>query len=153
MATVSKINGTAVNVAFAGTAGGITITSPALTGKLILQSADESNGASNYRVEDEVGNVVTSAWMDPHKKATLELIIKGTGRGDAIVSTTLCEAIVPGELLVITACQQMPGLFSTVVTDKWEVMDGPKVAGSNKDAKKFSITLEKRAGITADAGA
>lgn len=149
MATVSVINGTAVNIGFAGTSGGISITTPAISTKLILQSADEATGASNYRVEDEVGNVVVSAWMDPHTKATLEVIIKGTGLADAIASTALIEAIKPGDLLVIGACQQMPGLVAT----NWEVMDGPKVSGTNKDAKKFNISLEKRAGITAAASA
>lgn len=144
MATVAKINGTAVNIGFAGTAGGITITNPALSTNFILQSADETQGANNYRVEDEVGNVVTSAWSDPHSKVTLELIIKGTGLADVITQTATVEAIVPGVLLVVGACQQQPGLVAT----NWEVMDSPKVAGTNKDAKKFTVNLEKRAGIT-----
>lgn len=149
MATVAVQNGTAVNIGFAGTAGGLTITSPAISTKLILQSADESQDATNYRVEDEVGNVVVSAWTDPHTKVTLELVIKGTGLADAIASTVLCEALTPGVILVIGACQQQPGLVGT----NWEVMSAPKVAGSNKDAKKLSLSLEKRAGITAAAGA
>jgi hypothetical protein len=149
MATVAVQNGTAVNIGFAGTSGGISITSPAVSTKLILQSADEAQSANNYRVEDEVANVVVSAWSDPHSKVTLELIIKGTGLADAIASTALCEAITPGTLLVIGACQQQPGLVGT----HWEVMDGPKVAGTNKDAKKFTVNLESRAGITAVAAA
>lgn len=144
MATVAQILGTAVNIGFAGTAGGLTISSPAVSTKLILQSTDETQAANNYRVEDEVGNVVMSAWSDQHTKAVLEFIIKGSGLADVITSTSLVEAITPGTLLNISACQQQPGLVGT----NWEVMDSPKVAGSNKDAKKFSVTVEKRAGIT-----
>jgi hypothetical protein len=145
MAVVNKINGTAVNIAFAGTPGGITITNPALSTNFILQSTDETQGASNYRVEDEVGNVIVSAWMDPHTKVTLEMIIKGAGLADVINQTQTVEGITPGLLLVIAACQQQPGLVGT----NWEVMDSPKVAGSNKDAKRFTCNLERRAGITA----
>ena len=145
MATVAKILGTAVNIGFAGTAGGITITSPALSTNFILQSEDLTQAASNYRVEDEVGNVVVSAWMDPHSKATLEMIIKGTGLADVITQTAVVEGITPGTLITVGACQQQPGLVGT----NWEVMDSPKIAGTNKDAKKFTVSLEKRAGITA----
>ncbi len=150
MATVAVINGVAVNIAFAGTAGGISITSPAISTSVILQSADEAQDATNYRVEDEVGNVVVSAWMDPHTKATLEIIPKGTGLAAvASVTTPLFEGITPGTFLVIGACQQMPGLVGT----NWEVMSGPKLAGTNKDAKKFTVSIEKRAGITGLASA
>lgn len=145
MAVVNVINGTAVNIAFAGTPGGLQITSPAISTSLILQSTDEAQDAENYRVSDEVGNVVMSSWMDPHTKATLEFIIKGTGLADVITQTALIEAITPGELLTIGACQQQPGLVGT----NWEVMSGPKVAGTNKDAKKFTCNLERRPGITA----
>jgi hypothetical protein len=149
MATVAVINGTAVNIGFAGTAGGLTITTPSISTNLILQSTDVSRGANNYRVEDEVGNVVTSAWSDPHLKAQLEFIIKGTGLAAVITATTAVGAIAPGDILVIGACQQHPDLVGTT----WEVMDSPRVSGSNKDAKKFSCSLEKRAGITAVASA
>ena len=145
MAVVNVINGVAVNIGFAGTPGGIAITNPSLSSQLILQSADVSQDASNYRVEDEVGNVIVSSWMDPHAKATLELIIKGAGLADVITQTSVVTGITPGTLLVIGACQQLPALVGT----NWEVMSGPKVAGTNKDAKKFTINLEKRAGITA----
>lgn len=99
------------------------------------------------RVEDEVGNVVTSAWMDPHQKVTLELIIKSDTLANVITATTTIAAIKPGDLLTVSACQQMPSLVAT----NWEVMDSPKVAGSNKDAKKFTCSLEARPGITAAA--
>lgn len=149
MATVGTINGTAVNIGFAGTAGGLTITTPSISTNLILQSAEETQGANNYRVEDEVGNVVTSAWSDPHTKAQLEFIIKSTTLAAVITATTTIAAIKPGDLLVIGACQQQPSLAAST----WEVMDSPRVGSSNKDAKKFTVSLEKRAGITADAPA
>jgi hypothetical protein len=149
MATVAVINGTSVNIGFAGTAGGLTITTPAISTLLILQSTDVSRSASNFRVEDEVGNVVTSAWSDPHLKAQLEFIIKSTTLPLVITATTTVGAIAPGDILVIGACQQHPDLVGTT----WEVMDSPRVSGSNKDAKKWSCSLEKRAGITAAASA
>lgn len=149
MATVATINGTAVNIGFAGTSGGLTITTPSISSNIILQSAEESQGANNYRVEDEVGNVVTSAWSDPHSKAQIEFIIKASTLAAVITATTTIAAIKPGDILVIGACQQHPSLVGTT----WEVMDSPRVSGSNKDAKKFTVSLEKRAGITAAATA
>jgi hypothetical protein len=149
MATISVINGVAVNIGFAGTPNGISISSPAISTKVILQSADESVDAERILIHDEVGNRVGSSWVDQVKKATLELLVKGTGLTDAIASTQLVEAISPGDLMVITSCQQMPGLVGT----NWEVQSGPKLAGTNKDAKKFTLPLEKAPGITQAAGA
>ena len=68
----------AVGFTFAGTVGGLRITSPSLDGKLVLQSADHSKGATNERTHDENGAVMVSAWLDPHDKATLEEVIRGT---------------------------------------------------------------------------
>jgi hypothetical protein len=149
MATVDKINGTAVNIGFAGTAGGLTITTPAISTNLILQSADYGLDATNERVMDEVGNVVASAWSDPHAKAQLEFVIKGTGLADVITVTTTIAAIKPGDILVIGACQQLAPLVGTT----WEVMSSPRVSGTNTTAKRFTCSLEKRAGITAAASA
>lgn len=145
MANVNIINGTAVNFAFPTTPGGITYS--VLSGKLILQSADQSKGARNERVTDEVGNVTTSAWTDPHDKATLEHVIKGTGLADAITQTTLA-ALAVGVIITISACANMPDLVAT----NWEIMDS-KISGTNTSAKKLSLTLEKRVGITGPAGA
>jgi len=147
MATVSRINGTAVNVGFAGTPGGITITNPAVKGT--LQELGISQDASNERVLDEVGNRMASIWTDPHAKAELKLVITGTGLGDAIVQTSVIEAILPGTLLNITACQQEPGMVAT----NWEVMSAPKISGTNKNAKEFTLSVEKAAGIVAQANA
>lgn len=148
MATVAVQNGMAVNIGFPTTAGGLTITTPSMTGNILLQSADTAGGASNYRVEDNVGNVVVSAWSDPHTKATLEIIIAAAGLAAAITATTL-SALQPGALITIGACANMPDLIGT----NWEIMDSPKIAGTNKDAKKLTLSIEKRAGITAVASA
>ena len=145
MATVNVINGAALNLAFPGTPGGLTLSSPALSTNLILQSADESNKATVYRVEDEVGNRIMSAWFDPNKEVMLEMIIKGTGLANVIAVTQTIEAMYPGLLMTIAACQQMPGLVGTT----WELQDSPKIAGTNKDAKKWTCTIVQAAGITA----
>lgn len=145
MATVNIQNGTAVNFAFPTTAGGITITSPSMTGNILLQSADETAAATNERIMDEVGNVVASIWTDPHTKATLEIILKASGLAAAITATTLAS-LVPGTIITIGACANMPDLVATT----WEVMDS-KISGTNNSAKKLSLSLEKRAGITAAA--
>lgn len=147
MATLAVLNGTAVNIGFGTTSGGLTISNPALTSMIILQSADYGNDASNYRVEDEVGNVVVSAWSDPHQKASLEFIIKSDSKANVITATATVAAIAPGDIITIGACAQMTSLVGST----WEVMSGPKVSGSNKDAKKFTCQIEKRAGITAAA--
>jgi len=147
MAIVAVINGTPVNIGFAGTAGGLTITTPSISTNLILQSADHSRAASNMLVLDEVGNEVTSAWSNPHQMATLEFVIKSDSLANVITATTTIAAIAPGDLLVVGACQQLPSLVGT----NWEVQDSPKVAGTNTDAKKFNCTVKKRAGITAAA--
>lgn len=145
MATVSRINGTAVNVGFAGTPGGITITNPAI--KATLQECGLSQDASHDLVLDEVGNRMSSIWTDPNAKAELKLVITGAGLGDVIAQTAIIEAITPGVLLNITACQQEPGM----VAANWEVQSGPKITGTNKTAKEFTISLEKAPGIVAQA--
>jgi len=147
MSTVTRINGTAVNVGFAGTPGGITITNPAVQG--VLQELGLAQDATNERILDEVGNRMASIWTDPHAKADLKLIIKGAGLADVIAQTAIIEAITPGMLLSITACQQEPGMVAT----NWEVMNSPKITGTNKNAKEWTVSLEKAAGITTQAAA
>ena len=145
MATVTRINGTAVNVGFAGTPNGITITNPAVSA--VLQECGYAQDGTNERVLDEVGNRMASFWTDPHTKADLKLVIKGAGLADAIAQTAIIEGITPGTLLAITACQQEPGMVGT----NWEVMNSPKITGTNKNAKEWTVSLEKAAGITAQA--
>ncbi len=150
MATVSKINGTPVNIGYAGTAGGIamtTITSTAI--KATLQSSDYSTEATRGLVENEVGNRMTSFWTDPYAKASLKLVITGSGLADVITQTALIEAITPGQFLIVTACQQEPALVGTT----WEVQTSPKISGTNKTAKEWTVELESAAGIAAVAPA
>lgn len=142
MASVYIQNGTPVNIAFPTTAGGITI--PSLPAVFVLQKADETGGAENYRVKDNVGNVIVSAWMDPHTKVSLEFLITGTGIAAAQANTIL-TGLTPGIILTISACQSMPDLVAT----NWEIMNDPKITKSNVDAAMFSFNVEKRAGITA----
>ena len=150
MATVSKINGTPVNIGYAGTAGGIamtTITSAAI--KATLQSSDYSNEATRGLVENEVGDRMTSFWTDKYAKASLKFVITGSGLADVIAQTAVIEAIQPGDFLTVTACQQEPALVGTT----WEVQTSPKISGTNKTAKEWTVELEKAAGITAVAAA
>jgi hypothetical protein len=138
------INGTAVNFGFTGT-NGIAITG--INGTL-LQSAETSAHADKEEVRNAVGDIVNRDWYDQHTKATLEWVITGTGLANAIVNTALA-GLTPGTIIVITACASMPDLVATT----WEVMDGASIKGSNTNAKRYSVPLEKRAGITAAASA
>src|ERR1044071_2962791 len=137
-------NGTPGNFGFTGT-NGITITG--ISGTL-LQSADIASHADKDEVRNALGDIVTRSWYDPHTKANLEWTITGTGIANAIVNTALA-GLTPGTILVITACASMPDLVGT----NWEVMDGAKITGSNTTHKKYTVPLEKRAGITAAAPA
>ncbi len=146
MATVSRINGTAVNIGYAGTSGGLTMTTITSTAiQTVLQSADYSKEATRGLVENEVGDRFVSFFTDPYDKASLKFIIKGTGLADAIAQTAVIEAIKPGDFLIVTACQQEPALVGTT----WEVQTSPKITGTNKTAKEWSCELERAANITA----
>jgi hypothetical protein len=138
------INGTPVNFGFTGTNG---ITISGISGTL-LQSADVSAEADKEEVRNGVGDIVSRGWFDQHYKAALEWVISGTGLANAITNTTLV-GLTPGTIINITACASMPDLIAS----SWEVMSGAKTSGSNTVAKKFSVPLEKRAGITAVASA
>jgi hypothetical protein len=144
MAVLGRVNGVGVNIGYAGTPGGITFNDAGVQPKLILQTADASNDAENYEVYDEAGNLTISAWLNPQNKAMLEFVVTGAGGADAIAQTTAVMGIQPGDILVVTACAAMPNLVRT----NWEVLSGPKVAGSNKDAKKFTVNIRASAGIT-----
>jgi hypothetical protein len=138
------LNGTAVNFAFTGT-NGITITGIAGT---LLQSADVSAEADKEDVRNNIGDVVERSWYDQHYKAALEWVISGTGIANAIVNTALA-GLTPGTIIIITACASMPDLVQT----NWEVMSGASEKGSNTTAKRMSVPLERRSGITAVASA
>ena len=141
---MAQSNGTAVNFGFTGT-NGITITGVSGT---LLQSADYAAEADKDEVRNNVGDIVNRNWYDQHIKATLEWVITGTGLANAITNTALA-GIVPGTIIVITACASVPELIAT----NWEVQSGPAIKGSNTNAKRLTIPLEKRAGITAASSA
>lgn len=141
---MATINGTAVNFGFTGT-NGIVITG--ISGTL-LQSADTAAQADKDETRSNVGDIVNRNWYDQHYAATLEWVITGTGLANALVNTTLA-ALLPGTIIVVTACASMPDLVAT----NWEVMAGVSIKGSNTNTKRFSVPVEKRAGITAAAPA
>lgn len=152
MATVSRINGIAVNVGYAGTTGGLAATITSLTNaalKATLQSGDYSNEATRGLVGNEVGDRMASFWTDPYAKASLKFVITGTGLADVIAQTAVVEAITPGMFLNISACQQEPGFIAS----NWEVVGSPKISGTNKTAKEWTVELEKAANITGAATA
>lgn len=135
----------AVSFAFPTTVGGLRITSPNLDGKLVLNSADHSKGATNERTHDEIGNVMVSGWFDPHDKATLEHIIRGSSYADVLAQIQTLQALPLGTLINIAECAAMPGLVHT----SWEMMD-LKITGANTGGpKKVTFVLEFRDQINA----
>lgn len=137
-------NGTAVNFGFTGS-NGIAITG--ISGTL-LQNVDYSAEADKDEVRSGVGDIVNRNWYDQRLKATLEWVITGTGLANAI-SNTAIASMTPGTIIVITACASAPDLVAT----SWEVQSGASIKGSNTNAKRVSLPLEKRAGITAASSA
>lgn len=136
-------NGTAVNFGFTGT-NGITITG--ISGTL-FQNLDYSGEADKDEVRSGVGDIVNRNWYDQRLKATLEWVITGTGLGNAITNTAVA-GLLPGTILAISAAASAPDLVAT----SWEVQR-VSIKGSNTNAKRITIELEKRAGITAASGA
>lgn len=133
-------NGTPVNFGFTGT-GGIAITG--LAG-ILLQNADYSAEADKDEVRSGLGDIVNRNWYDQHLKTTLEWVITGTAISNAITNTTIKTLMPPGTILVVTACASEPDLVAT----NWEVMRS-SIKGSNTNAKRVTLEVESRAGITA----
>lgn len=142
---MAVVNGTPCNFAFHTTTGGITITSPSLTGNILLQSAEHSQGGDNERTRDGIGNVVISAWVDPHTKASLEWVITAASLSAAATATTLASFTL-GAFVTVGACASRPDLVGTT----WEVM-AARIPGTNQSAARMMLELEKRAGVTAAA--
>lgn len=136
-------NGTAVNFGFTGS-NGIAITG--VNGTL-FQNLDYSGEADKDEVRSNLGDIVNRNWYDQRLKATLEWVITGTGLANAITNTAVA-ALLPGTILAITACASAPDLVATT----WEVQR-VSIKGSNTNAKRVTLELEKRAGITAVSGA
>jgi len=109
-----------------------------------LQSADEAVEADKEEIRSGVGDVVSRNWYDQHTKCSLEAVISSTGIAAALAATVLA-GLTPGTIISITACASMPDLVATT----WEVQSGSAIKGTNVNAKRLTIPVEKRAGITA----
>jgi hypothetical protein len=144
MAQTLVANGVPVNFGFRsdGTNQGIADQNNILSGWL-LQSADNETGADVEDVRALQGDKVARNWYDEHEKASLRLVITGTGQANAISQTTLAP-FSPGVILVITKCQSLPDLVGT----NWEIQAGTKTAGDITKSAEITIPLEKRPGIT-----
>ena len=139
--------GTACNFAF-GSAAGITISSPTLTGYL-LQNAGHGVEAELASVRDGDGTTVNDTYYDERKTAELRVAISGAGIAAARTNTTLAN-FSPGVIVVIGTCAARPDLVAT----NWVVTEaGPKVEGDNTGVAFIVIPLRARAGITAAASA
>lgn len=138
-------NGTAVNFAF-GSAAGITITG--FSG-ILLQNAEQGKESDLASVRDGDGTTVTDIFYDFRDMAQLVWTFSAAGVAAARTATTLAS-MVPGTLVVITACAARPDLIQT----NWVITEsGPKITGGNTDAAQVTIPLRRRAGITAAASA
>lgn len=137
---MSISNGTAVNFGFTGVNG---LACSNING--ILQSSDHSVEADKDEVRSGIGDIVNRNWYDQHAKATLEFVITGATNSlaAALAATTLAN-LAPGTIISITACASDPDLVATT----WEVQSGAAIKGSNTNAKRLTVPLEKRAGIT-----
>src|SRR6185295_15457743 len=113
----------------------------------ILQTGDHSADADKEEIRSGVGDIIARNWYDQHRKLTLEWVVGGTGLANAIVNRTL-STLTPGTIIVISACASQPDNVAT----NWEVQSA-RDNGSNTSSAKFTVQLEKRAGITAVASA
>lgn len=132
-------NGTAVNFAFATAAG---ITTASITG-ILLQEAGYGLQSERVLVKNAQGKRTTSIHEDEFETLRLRYIISGTNLAAAKTNATLRQ---PGLFVVITACDDIPGL----VQSNWEVISG-ELTGSNNAPKEVTLQLERAALITAAA--
>jgi len=139
---MATINGVAVNFGFTGSAGGIAITG--LSG-VFLQSAEHEAQADVEIVRDGDGDEVIHAWHNQHEMARLEWVITGGTTIAAAITNTTLSNILPGAIIVITACANIPALIAT----SWEVQAGSRISGTNVDSKRISLSIKKCPGVTA----
>ena len=137
---MATINGTPVNFGFTGS-NGIAITGQ--TGALI-QNAEHSKQGEREKVRNGVGDTITHGHYDIHDQVSLEYIITDPTNIAGAITNTTAALLTPGTIIVITACPSMPSLVATT----WEVQSGAKISGSNTNAKRATIPLEKYTGIT-----
>lgn len=133
-------NGTPVNFTFQSAAG-ITITEQA---GILLQSASYKKNANRTLVKDGNGDRTSSLLNDKFNSATLEWVIKGTSLSDALTNTAL---LAPGSFVTITACATLPEIVSA--SNKWEVLSGNEVKGTNENAKTVTMEIEYAVNIQA----
>lgn len=138
--------GLAVNFAF-GSAAGITIDSPTLTGYL-LQSANHGLEADLATVRNGDGDTVTEIFHDQRGTAELRVAISSATNISTARGNTTLDNFPPGAIVVISACAARPDL----VESNWIVTEaGPRVEGDNVSVAMIVIPLRRRAGITATA--
>jgi hypothetical protein len=138
--------GLAVNFAF-GSAAGLTISSPTLTGYL-LQSANHGLESDLAAVRDGDGTTVNETFYDERGTAELRVVISSATNIATARSNTTLDNFPPGILVVIAACAARPDL----VESNWLVTEaGPRVEGDNVSAAMIVIPLRRRASITAAA--
>ena len=134
-----KINGTAINFAFAA-ADGATITG--ITGH--IQNVKWTKDADREEYKDATGYLTSEAIFNEHDMLELEILVTGTNLAGAITNSNPPAA---GSFFPITVCAALPNLVSNF----WRCMPGSSISGSNVDAKRINVTLRKDAGITATA--
>lgn len=138
--------GIAVNFAF-GSAAGITISSPTLTGYL-LQSANHGIESDLASVRDGDGTTVNETFYDERDTAELRVVISSATNISTARSNTTLANFPPGTIVVIGTCAARPNL----VQSNWVVTEaGPRVEGDNTSAAMIVLPLRRRAGITATA--
>ena len=138
--------GLACNFAF-GSAAGITINSPTLTGYL-LQSAQHGLEADMASVRSGDGDVCTEIYHDQRGTAELRVAISSATNISTARGNTTLDNFSPGVIVDITACAARPDL----VESNWIVTEsGPRVEGDNTSIAMIVIPLRRRAGITATA--
>ena len=115
------------------------------TGKIIVQGSDFSPTSEEKQIKGASGDLVTRIFTNPGKKATIECIATGTDVADARTNQSALASLYQ-TIVNITASTDAPHL----VGSNWFVVD-VKIAASNEDVSKVTLSLEQHAGITASA--
>jgi hypothetical protein len=138
--------GLAVNFGF-GSAAGMTISSPTLTGYL-TQSANHGVASELASVKDGDGTTVTDIFYDFRGEAELRFAISSATNISTARSNTTLDNFPPGAFVNIGTCAARPDL----VESNWVVTEaGPRVEGDNTSVAMIVLPLRRRAGITSAA--
>lgn len=141
MATNLSTTGVACNFAFIGTSGGATISGTGIAGYL-FQSGSLTNNAKVEEVMDASGDTSQRGFYDQSQDASIEYVVSGANIAAARTGSTIP---VPGAIVTISACADMPGLVQT----NWVVEPGVQISGSNTSYKRVTLPLKRHANITA----